>query len=127
MRNVALIIAPLFLLSTATFAGEGTGTKKSHKKVETTNSHLTDKFSTMLGYPSYILDGATETVMISYSVDENNIIHVQEISSSNAELKKYVLKHLEGKKMKNMQMEGKSGVVKVQFSGTKRQKLNFQF
>lgn len=127
MRNVALIIAPLFLLSTAAFAGEGTVTKKSHKKAETTKSHLTDKFSTMLGYPSYILDGASETVMISYTVDANNTIHVQEISSSNAELKKYVFKHLDGKKMKKMHMEGENGVVRVQFSGTKSQKLNFQY
>lgn len=52
MRNVALMIAPLFLLSFAAFASEGTVTKKSHKKAETTNSHLTDKLSTMLGYPS---------------------------------------------------------------------------
>ena len=127
MRNVALIIAPLFLLSTAAFAGEGTVSKKSHKKAETTNSDLRDKFSTMLGYPSYILDGTSESVMIAYSVDENNIIHVQEISSSNAELKEYVLKHLEGKTMKKMHMEGQNGVVKVHFNVDKNQNLYFQF
>ena len=127
MKNIALIIASIFLLSTAVLASEGTVTKKSHKNTVNSNVHLTDKISTMLGYPSYILNGASETVMISYTVDENNVIHVQEISTSNAELKAYVLKHLEGKKIKNMQMDGKNGVVKVQFNGSKMQKLNFQY
>jgi len=126
MRNLAVIIVSIFLLSTAAFAGKGIANKKSHKLTNAQNQ-VSKNFSNMLGYPSSILDGTSETIMIAYSVDENDVIHVQEISSSNPELKKYVLKHLDGKKMKNVQMEGKNGVVKVQFNGDKKQKLNFQY
>lgn len=126
MKNIAIIIASIFLLSTAAIAGEGTVNKRSNQ--ESKNSQiLTQKISNMLGYPSYILNGTSETVMISYSVDENNMIHVQEISTSNIALKQYVLKHMDGKKMKKNHMEGKNGVVKVHFNGTQSEKIYFQY
>jgi hypothetical protein len=126
MKSLAIIIASIFLLSTAALAGDGTAIKKSTKKAVNSQKQVAEQFSNLLGYPSDILDGASETVMIAYSVDENNIMHVQEVSTSNAELKQYVLKHLDGKKMKNMQTEGKNGVVKVHFNGNKNQDLYFQ-
>lgn len=127
MKNIAIIITSVFMLSTAAFAGEGTVNKKSGKKSGNSKIQLTEKISNMLGYPSAILDGESEAVMISYSVDEKNIIHVQEISSANTTLKEYVLKHMDGKKMKKMHMEGKSGVVKVHFNANKKEKLSFQY
>lgn len=127
MKSLAIIIASIFLLSTAALAGEGTVNKRYHNKSVNGQIQLNEKISNMLGYPSYILDGASEAVMISYSVDENNIIHVQEISSPNIALKQYVLKHMDGKKMKNMHMEGKNGIVKVHFTGSKNEKLHFQY
>jgi hypothetical protein len=105
-------------------AGENKG---PNKKEENTHIYLAEKISNMLGYPSDILEGASEVVMISYSVDENNIIHVSEILSPNIALKAYVLEHMDGKKMKNMHIEGKNGVVKVHFNGNKNQNSYFQF
>ena len=127
MKNIAIIIATIFLLSISALGNEGKANKNTNKKSVTVKTHLAGKFSSMIGYPSSILNEANETVMISYSVDENDVIHVNEISSTNAELKNYVLKHLDGKKIKNLKMEGQNGIVKVQFNGTKTQKLNFQY
>ena len=124
MKNLAVIIASIFIFSAAALAGENKG---STNKNVNTQTQLSEKINNMLGYPSDILNGSSHAIVISYSVDENNIIHVDEILSSNIALKQYVLKHMDGKKMKNMHMEGKNGVVKVQFSGSKTQKLNFQY
>ncbi|WP_018345011.1 hypothetical protein [Cytophaga aurantiaca] len=128
MKNIAIIIASIFLLgTTSAFAAKRATTKTSHKKSAASKVELAEKISNMLGYPSYILDGTSEAVMISYSVDENNIIHVGEISSSNIALKQYVLEHLDGKKMKRTHMEGQNGVMKVHFNGNKNEKLHFQY
>ena len=97
MRNIAIIISSIFLLSMTAIAGENKG---PNKKEENTHIYLAEKISNMLGYPSDILEGASEVVMISYSVDENNIIHVSEILSPNIALKAYVLEHMDGNKMK---------------------------
>lgn len=125
MKNIALIFASMFLLSTAALAGEGKVNMRSHKKTANNKAQLSDKLSSMLDYPSYILDGTNETVMIAYSIDENDVMHVQDIISPNSELKEYIFKRLDGKKMKNV--EGKNGVVKVQFNATTNQRLFIQF
>jgi len=84
-------------LNTAALAGERRVNKKSHKLTNAQN-YLTENFFNLLGYPSSILDGKSETVMILYLVDKKDVIHVQQISTLDAELRKYVLKHLNGKK-----------------------------
>lgn len=127
MKKLAIIIASVFLFGTVALAGEGVANKKSLNKSTKAQIQLSEKISNMLGYPSYILEGKSEAIMIAYSVDENNIIHVDEILSSNIALKQYVLKHMDGKTMKKMHMEGKNGVVKVHFNGNKSQKLHFQY
>ncbi len=129
MKNTAIIIASIFFLLNVNnvWAGEGSGHKKFHAKSVNTQIQLAETISNMLGYPSYILDGTSEAVMISYSVDENNVIHIAEISSPNTALKNYVMKHMDGKKMKKMHMEGRNGVVKVHFNGCENEKLHFQY
>jgi hypothetical protein len=127
MKKLVIIIASVFLFGTFALAGEGGSNKKSLNESTKTQIKLSAKINNMLTYPSDILDGKSEAIMIAYSIDENNIIHVDEILSSNIALKQYVLKHMDGKKMRNMYMEGKNGVVKVQFNGNESQKLYLQY
>ena len=127
MKNISLIIATIFMLSFTAMGNEGKANKNLNKKTVTVKTILANKFKSMLGYPSFILNEANEIVMVAYLIDENDVIHIKEISSSNVELKKYVFKHLDGKKIKNVKMEGLSGIVKLHFNVSNKQKINFQY
>jgi len=127
MKTAASILVSILFMISAAFAGNGSANNKHHKKPVNKENAINQRINGMIGLPQDVLHGNSQTVMISYSVDEKNVMHVQEISGTNAELKKYIYKHLDGKAMKNTEAQGMSGIVKVHFNAYKGNNVYLQY
>jgi hypothetical protein len=114
MKKTALILASIFTLTLTTFGVNGS---KNHKRQFSQAEKVSIAFQNKVGFPSELLYGRDQLVVISYSIDDNNIVHINYIKGDNAELNSYIQKSIDGKKMKKMSLEGKSGVVKLYFKG----------
>ncbi len=123
MKTVAVVLVSfLFMISTA-IAGVH---EKKHKRPVNNVTVVNERINGMLGNPDNLLNGHSQSAMISYSIDQNNIIHVQEVATANAELKKYITKHLDGKKINNS-LHDQSGIVKVHFNAYKADNLYISY
>jgi|GEM_PF-2466325 hypothetical protein len=127
MKTVASILVSILFMVSAAVAGNGTANNKNHKKPANKESSINQRINGMIGLPLDVLHGNSQSVMISYSVDENNIMHVKEISGTNTELKQYIYNHLDGKAMKNTEAQGTNGVVKVHFNASKGNNIYLQY
>lgn len=112
MKKAALILASIFTLTLTTFGESGSKNTKRHS---TQAEKVSIIFQNRIGYPSEMLHGTNQYVVISYSIDDNNIVHINNINGEDEELNNYIQKSIDGKKMKNMSLEGKSGIVKLYF------------
>ncbi|ABG58978.1 hypothetical protein [Cytophaga hutchinsonii] len=123
MKNITSLFISALLMITGAFAFNPTAKTVSKDK----KTAVSQRINTLIGNPTHLLNGANQSVMISYDVDANNVMHIKDVSTSNAELKEYITKRLNGKKFKNVQLADMQGVVKVHFVTRKEQKLYLQY
>ncbi len=123
MKNLLSLFITALLMITGAFA-----INPSNNGVITNKTLvLSQRINTLIGNPTHLLNGTNQSVMIAYDVDANNIMHVKDIATSNSELKEYITKRLDGKKIKNVQLSDMQGVVKVHFVSRKEHKLYLQY
>ena len=109
MKNF-LLFFPMVLLVFSGYAGNTNEDKKAAN-----HSAFSTQVTNRVGYPSEILHNSKQSVIISYTIDESNIMHITDVSTSNNELKEYIIERLDGKKMKASTQNSLNGVVKIEF------------
>jgi len=121
--TTSILVSALFMITSAIAAPALINNKpKEHKTYL-----MTDQINYLIGYPSNLLKGSNQSVIVSYELDENSIFHVKEILTSNVELEAYIMKHIDGKKIRKTENAGSEGVVKIHFVANKEQKYFFQY
>lgn len=124
MKNITtLFVSAIFMVITAFGANASNNTPAAQNKQEIINKRI----NTLIGNPTELLHGTDQSVMISYEVDDNNIMHIKDIGTSNIELKEYIIKRLDGKRFKHTQISNIQGIVKVNFADQSEQNYYFQY
>ena len=129
-KAASIFVSMLFVITTAIAAPDNStdNGEKSSKKSKTSHKLLiTDQINNMMGYPNDLLNGNSQSVLVAYELDANNTMHVKEISTSNVELKEYVMKHIDGRKIKHAQLNPAEGVIKIHFVASEEQKYFIQY
>ncbi|MBC7451307.1 MAG: hypothetical protein H7259_07435 [Cytophagales bacterium] len=111
MKNTLLPVLLMMLIS----VGYATGHIHKNKKYTHKQPQITAQFNTLIGYPTELLHDSKQTVIISYSIDASDILYIKEVSTSNEDLKNYIIHRLDGKKIKHSSEDQSSGVVKLEF------------
>ncbi len=120
---IALLASTLFMISVVSASPVKIDkSSRSNHPVQ-----ISDQINRMIGYPSQLLNGNDQSVVVSYELDAANIIHVKEVHTSNTALKEYVTKHLDGKKIKNAAVQTGENVVIIHFVASKEQQYFFQY
>ena len=123
MKNIAtLFVLACLMITTALAVNPSENASAKNKK-----HAVAQRINTLIGNPSDLLQGTNQSVMISYRLDENKIMHINDISTSNTELKEYILKRLNGRKFKNAALADMHGIVKVHFVSQNQQNLYLQY
>ena len=121
--TTSILVSALFMITSAISAPALINNKPKENKTYL----MTDQINNLIGYPSDLLKGSNQSVIVSYELDENSIFHVKEILTSNVELEAYIMKHIDGKKIRKAENAGSEGVVKIHFVANKEQKYFFQY
>jgi len=128
MRKLIAIIYAVLFLGTVTMAGE-IG-KKAHKHPKTKcfqSASVKYQITDLVAYPTDILNGAEQSVYVSFTVDAQNRIQVSDAVSSNEELNSYVTEKLNGKSLKLNGQECSSGTLKLHFKASSSEGYFIQY
>lgn len=108
--------ALMILLQTALVSANSTIEKPKGKK-NATYANVSSEIKDMLDFHDFgSINTSKGNVLISYYVDQNNLLHIKDIGSKNAELRNYVLETLEGKQVHASNIEtNKENTLKLSF------------
>lgn len=126
-KTISILVCIVCMITSAISVSGNQDSKFIKSRKSQFKTLLTDQINGFVGYPAALLNGNNQSVIVSYELDENSIIHVKEILTSNIELKQYIIKHIDGKKIKGIKSNATEGVVKMHFVANKGQKYFFQY
>lgn len=111
----------VFTASAVTMAS-GSGNKASKEaKVRFTNKTISDL---MLSAP---VKTGEQVVLVSFSVDNQGVMHVQQVLTNDENMRSYVYQHLNGKRVNLSDAERERGVVRLVFNNTNSSNMYFQY
>lgn len=121
MKKLFFIIAMVFTASAVTMAS-GSGNKSSKGPLTRSNSRTIS--DVMLSAP---VKTAEQSVLVSFSVDNQGIMHVQQVLTHDESMKTYVYQQLNGKRINLTDKERERGVVRLVFHNTTNTDMYFQY
>ncbi|MFN8415632.1 MAG: hypothetical protein U0U66_04790 [Cytophagaceae bacterium] len=121
MKKLFFIIAMVFTASAVTMASNSGSKSSKGTKVRSTNRTISDL---MLSAP---VKAGEQSVLVSFSVDNQGVMHVQQVLTNDESMKTYVFQHLNGKRINLSDAERERGVVKLVFHNTNNSNLYFQY
>lgn len=92
----------------------GDGAKKKAKTRFVSCSEQTNQIKALIGNPEVLLDGS-EKVEVNFSIDEYNVITVNEVKTDNQELKSYIISKVNGSKINGNEVDMKNQSVSMVF------------
>lgn len=113
-------LAYMFLLVGSLLVGAnvvnaaGDGAKKKAKTRFVSCSEQTNQIKALIGNPEVLLDGS-EKVEVNFSINEYNVITVNEVKTDNQELKNYIINKVNGSKINGNEVEMKNQTVSMVF------------
>jgi len=120
LTKISLMVVMLLSVSGLAMADQGETCKCSNsQEIASQLSRKMDKVSTRIAIPN-------GTVILKYSLDENNTIHIQEVQTNDAALKQIVMDNLEGLIIKVKGEKCAEGVVRMKFIESSNDEINTQ-
>jgi len=120
LTKISLLIVMMLSVSGLAMADQGETCKCSNsQEVASQLSAKMDKVSTRIAIPN-------GTVILKYSLDENNKIHLMEVQTNDAALKQIVLDNLEGLGVKLKGEKCAEGIVRMKFIESSNDEINTQ-
>ena len=80
------------------------GNKKNKAKMYVSCSEQTAQLKALIGNPNLVLD-QSYIVKVTFSINENNVVTINDIKTDNAELKRLVFQKLNGKQIEGNNVE----------------------
>ncbi len=118
--KISLLVVMMLSVSGLAMADQGETCKCSNSQaIASQLSHKMDKVSTRIAIPN-------GTVILKYSLDENNKIHILEVQTNDAALKQIVMDNLEGLEIKVKGEKCAEGVVRMKFIESSDDEINTQ-
>ena len=117
MKKVIFSGFALMVLLQTSVVSANSSVERPKGKKNATYASVSSEIKDMLDFHDFgAINKDNGKVMISYYVDQNNLLHIKDIGSNNAELRNYVLETLEGKKVHAANVENnKDNVLKLNF------------
>lgn len=120
LTKISLLIVMMLSVSGLAMADQGETCKCANsQEVASQLSVKMDKVSTRIAIPN-------GTVILRYSLDENNKIHLMEVQTNDAALKQIVLDNLEGLVVKLKGEKCAEGIVRMKFVESSNDEINTQ-
>jgi hypothetical protein len=118
--KISLLIVMMLSVSPLAMADKGETCKCSNsQEIASQLSVKMDKVSTRIAIPN-------GTVILKYSIDENNKIHLLEVQTNDKALKQIVLDNLEGLVIKVKGERCAEGIVRMKFAASSNDEINTQ-
>ena len=108
--------ALMILLQTAVVSANSSVERPKGKK-NATYASVSSEIKDMLDFHDFgAINKTNGKVLISYYIDQNNLLHIKDIGSNNADLRNYVLQTLDGKEVHASNIENnKESILKLNF------------
>lgn len=120
LTKISLLVVMMLSVSGLAMADQGETSKCANsQQVAAQLSHKMDKVSTRVAIPN-------GTVILKYSLDENNAIHIEEIQTNDAALKQIVKENLEGLIITLKGDKCAEGIVRMKFVGSSNDEIDTQ-
>lgn len=118
--KISLLVVMMLSVSGLAMADQEETCKCSNsQQIAAQLSQKMDKVSTRVAIPN-------GTVILKYSLNENNAIHIEEIQTNDAALKKIVLENLEGLIVTVKGEKCAEGLVRMKFVESSNDEINTQ-
>ena len=120
LTKISLLVVMMLSVSGLAFADQEETCKCANsQQIASQLSRKMDKVSTRIAIPN-------GTVILKYSVDENNAIHIQDIQTNDAALKQIVMENLEGLIVSIKGEKCAEGMVRMKFVESSNDQINTQ-
>jgi len=118
LTKITLLVVMMLSVSGLAFADQEETCKCSNsQQIAAQLSHKMDKVSTRIAIPN-------GTVILRYSINENNIIHIEEVQTSDAALKHIIMENLEGLVVNLKGEKCAEGIVRMRFVESSDDEIN---